>query len=158
MDVWRRVSRCTKQLGLTPAFPRESVTVSRVKRSCHETGWASVGVWGSVCVCTWKSVLCLRSSVDVCVDSLSKGSGFYPVSVQRSHLVGEQWKGHYSLQQQTDREPLQHTGGTERERPSVSACEPRGGRWPLTLTKATEVEGGQACVHLPLIILALCLI
>lgn len=45
-----------------------------------------------------------------------------------------------------------------RERPSVSACELRGERWPLTLTNATEVERGQACVHLPPIILALSLI
>lgn len=69
----------------------------------------------------------------------------------------EMWKGHYSLQQQRDREPLQHTGGTERERErlSVSACELRGERWPLTLTKGTEMERGQACVHLPFIILAL---
>lgn len=152
VDLRLCVSCCTKQLSLTPAFPRDSATVSRVKGSCHKTGW--VNVCGCVCVRTWNTMLCLCTYVGVCADSLSKGSGFYPVSVQCSHLVKEQWKGHYSLQQQQTESPFSTPEGL-RERPSVSACELRGERWPLTLKKATEMERGQACVHLPLIILAL---
>lgn len=34
--------------------------------------------------------------------------------------MGELWKGHYSFQQQTDKEPLQHTGGAMRE--TLSLC------------------------------------
>lgn len=147
------ISCCTKQQGLTPAFPRVSVTVSVSWWKDPVIKWAE-----RVCVgvCTWKSVMCLCTYVDVCVDSLSKGSGFYPVSIQCSHLVEELWKGHYSLQQQTE-SPFSTPEG-QRERPSVSAFELRGEKWSLTLKTATEMERGQACVHLPLIILELLLI
>lgn len=72
-------------------------------KSCHKTVCCVI----SMCVC-------------VCAQTLSKGSGFYPVSVLCSHSVERAVKGTL-FPHGADREPLQHTGEMERERPSVSA-------------------------------------
>lgn len=102
VDLRSCVSSCTKQQGITPAYPQGG---------CY-------GLQGENPVI--KQCVVLFRCVCVCADSLSKGSGFYPVSVLCSHSVERAVKGTL-FPHGADREPLQHTGEMERERPSVSA-------------------------------------
>lgn len=82
LNTWKFwVERCLPLLS----------TLKRNRFSIHE----KVCVW---IFHAWKQC-CVSTLVSMCVDSVSKGSGFYPVSVQHNPLIGELWKGHYSLHQ-----------------------------------------------------------
>lgn len=106
------VSCCTKQLSLTPAFPRESATVSRVKGSCHNTGWVSV----CGCVCVHMKYCVVSLHLCGCVCRLSFQGKWLLSCVRSVQPLGQRAvKGTLFPPAAADREPLQHTGGAERE-------------------------------------------
>lgn len=157
VDAWQHVSRWTEQLALTPAFPEARVTVSAVKRSCHKIRRVIV------CVCERESermnkkVCCVSPLQWTCMRACVWTPFPREVAFILCPFTAATWW------ESPERDTIPSSGGRtegpfsapEGPREREPLCLLVRERWPLTPSEATEMERGQASVHLPLIILGL---